>query len=75
LYLDGPGKIELLGLGLRCFVPFLQDFGECCTVDLDELLEFVQIVAELLEAFFESCELCRASRCVTTPRLKNLLLV
>ena len=52
LYLDGTGKIKLLGLRLRCFVPFLQDLRECCSINFDELLEFVEIIAKLLKAFF-----------------------
>jgi hypothetical protein len=52
LYLNGSRKVELFGFRLGCLVPLLKNLGECCAVDLDELLKFVQVVTELLEALF-----------------------
>ena len=73
--LDSARKVKLFRLRLGSLVPFLQDFRECSPVDFDELLELVEIVAELLEAFLKGSKLCGASRGILIPRLKDLLLV
>lgn len=75
MHLDSAGKVELLSLGLRRLVPFLQDFGEGRTIDLDKLLKFVQVISKLLEALFESGELGRQSRYALAAGLEDLLLV
>lgn len=48
---DSPLQVQLFGPRLGRFVPFLQDLGNCSFVDFDELLQFVQVIVELLEAF------------------------
>lgn len=49
LHLDRPREVQLLGLGFGRLVPFLQDLGKGCSVDIDKLLQLVQIVRKLLE--------------------------
>ena len=53
---NGSLQVQLFGPRFGSFVPFLEDLGDGGFVDLDELLEFVQVVVELLEAFDQGCE-------------------
>jgi hypothetical protein len=75
LYLDGSRQIELLGLRLGCLIPFLQDLGEGGAVDFDKLLQFVQVVGELLKSFLQRGEFGRSPGDAMAPRSQNLLLV
>ena len=75
MHLDSTGKIELFRLGLGRLVPFLQDLGEGSPIDLDELLELVQVITKLLEAFFECGKLGRQPGDALAAVLKDLLLV
>ena len=59
LHFDSPVQIQLFHARLGCFVPFLEDFGHGSLVNLNELLQFVQVAIELLEAFKHSSKIRR----------------
>jgi hypothetical protein len=75
LNLNRPREVELLGFGLGRFVPFLEDLGKGCPVDLDELLKLIEVITKLLEAFLERGELGGQPRDALVAGLEDLLLV
>ena len=52
-----------------------QNFGECRSIDIDKLLQFAEVVLELLEAFSEG-DVGGGNLCaLSASRLDHLLLV